>query len=269
MHEIGHVFSYLELLGRTLTTNFVLEEANRRLLGFTEKDKRYKVIREIENEAKIHIKETDALVNSQSTAEITTVVISESINNSYSEIGVNIYDERAFEMLADQFATRHGYGKDLVMFQDKVLRLVSPSHYYDSAKRMRVRAVNTFSALLLSPLLIGLLAAAAMGVVKFGTSNYDTPKKRLEVVRNDINRQLKEPGLTKDEKVAILNDLEEINKVIASMTDFDVTSVKWLFDLVSRKNNRAINIQQTLEQLANSKLNESLARLKLLESSHV
>lgn len=208
-------------------------------------------------------------MNSQSTAEITTVVISESINNSYSEIGVNIYDERAFEMLADQFATRHGYGKDLVMFQDKVLRLVSPSHYYDSAKRMRVRAVNTFSALLLSPLLIGLLAAAAMGVVKFGTSNYDTPKKRLEVVRNDINRQLKEPGLTKDEKVAILNDLEEINKVIASMTDFDVTSVKWLFDLVSRKNNRAINIQQTLEQLANSKLNESLARLKLLESSHV
>ena len=265
LHEIGHNFVYLEMLGRMVSTNYVLSEAANRLLGTVDKQRKFEIMYEIEEGAGIDITDKEALLPMSNKAGITTVLINDAIFKSRSELGVNIYDARGFEKLSDQFATRMGYGKDLATGLDKLYRLIG----YGPAYRGRVMNIFIQVIKVLLFLVAGILNPFIAILILCSNpldDVYDKPKKRIEGIRNELSAALKAKNLSKRQKLSILEEIDVMDGVTADMTEY-LGVYEWIWGAIypgGRKQRTTIEIQQSLERLSNTRLSESLTRLELL-----
>lgn len=266
LHELGHLFTYMELIGRTLTTNHLLDEAQQRLLGTIDDVTKYKLIKECD--LNTLPKETmDALVKAKDAREITMVIIAEAINNSHSELGANIYDERACEQLADQFMIRMGYGRQYARLTQRTIPM-----YYGFRDRPVSLMTSTLRFLLsvvmvpFIPYVIMFPKALGHRYDRPGGLSYDNTKRRTEVILNEMQASLKESIYSKEDKERILNDIDAIKKVIDGIHEDNYAIFKWIRDIYYARGQRTIDIQRALEDLAKTKLNESLTRLELLEN---
>jgi hypothetical protein len=101
-----------------------------------------------------------------------------------------------------------------------------------------------------------------------GESVYDTPKRRIEVIRADVLRSIRySKGITLEMLKKTLADLDSINKNIDKLNDSATISTllaRWIRGV----GGKSTQIQKLLEDLSASRLNESYGRLKLLESGH-
>ena len=278
LHEIGHAFSYLEALGRGARTNFVLSNAAKELMGTSDKKRKYEILDEIEEASKIKISDRDLVLQSRDEVGITTVLLSDMMVGMRSELGCNIYDYRGFEQLADQFAARMGYGADVVTALDKLFR-----KYGDAAYRGRItfmlievgKGVSFIGAMVAAVLISSVSPAHSIFIVMMGAlilSNnplldiYDKPKRRFEVIKNELNKALKNKSISKAEKLKYISDIDYIDNVLSDMNSRE-SLYAWVWKTVmpwGRKQARSMDMQKALEDLANSKLYTSSAKLETL-----
>lgn len=122
IHELGHIHSYFEFLGQTFITNYLLHETSRVWLGNYPKEKRIELLNGIEKQNNTVIANKDELSANDDPSVVEAIINNSSINVIRSELNTKFYDRRTLEFLADQFAIRHGVGRDLVTAQDKHLR---------------------------------------------------------------------------------------------------------------------------------------------------
>ena len=278
LHEIGHAFTYLEALGRGARTNFVLSNAAKELMGTSDKKRKYEILDEIEEASKIKISDRDLVLQSRDEVGITTVLLSDMMVGMRSELGCNIYDYRGFEQLADQFAARMGYGADVVTALDKLFR-----KYGDAAYRGRItfmlievgKGVSFIGAMVAAVLISSVSPAHSIFIVMMGAlilSNnplldiYDKPKRRFEVIKNELNKALKNKSISKAEKLKYISDIDYIDNVLSDMNSRE-SLYAWVWKTVmpwGRKQARSMDMQKALEDLANSKLYTSSAKLETL-----
>jgi hypothetical protein len=259
MHEIGHCMSYLELLGRSVTTNYVLQEATKRLLNCGDKEQKYVIIKNIEEASDIRISDKQALANANSKHDITLIIVSDAIRNTPSEMGNNVYDERGFEQLADQYVSRMGYGRHLATGLDTLLSTHGHPDYLHPVAYYFLQVINV----IYTPIVIPFVVIFSINPYE---PEYDEPKKRLEAMRTDSIRLLKHPKITSDRKAQVLADIDHLDKVIANVKE-RAGYYGWIWDNLiptGRRNRRSMDMQQKLEELSSSKLNVSVARLEQL-----
>ena len=260
LHEIGHIFSYFELLGRVITTNYCLEEASKQLLEVKSEDLKYKIISDMERITGDKFTDKSVIAAAKNKTELTVLVLNESILSSISSMGVNLYDMRGFEQLADQFSSRLGYGRDLVTALDKLNRLFHPSDYWSTPIYFIVFILTAYHSLTF------LLFYILSNHFKQGMYTYDTPQTRLNVLESEQRRVLDRGKLTLDEKKEVLRTLTLIKKLKSQVKDRKFLGGNILKVLVpsGRVAHRSREVQKNLETLSSSKFKDNLLKIEIM-----
>lgn len=267
LHELGHLFTYFEYLGTTVHSSHVIAAAAKAVMEIEDQAERAVVLKEAQQVLGVEIPDTDRLSMTPKAARsyaTQTVLISAYAEKSRSEMGTNVYDARSCEQLADQFATRHGAGKELVTALDKLYR----SYSHRSTLSMAEHVILEVGKMIL--FLCGLFLLTIPLVLWLLVSNptrkiYDDPQARVRLVRQQLNEELKEKGLPDSRRVALLSDIAICEEIEGSLDD-KRTVLEFIWTTVMPSGRAAANqelVQKQVEDLLNNQLFVMSAKLKV------
>ncbi|AXH70838.1 virion structural protein [Vibrio phage BONAISHI] len=275
LHEVGHWLGAYVWMGRTLATNYLLTDFTLRVLEVNDEDKKYRII----NEAKKKVGRSNDIfqhaadLNSFDQAQ--TIIIGSEIKESRRELGLDIYSVRGWEQIADQYASRWGYGKEVIDLLDNMYASegMTPSFIRYERVASEIWAI-LFSASLLTTgvatggilsILSGSLIFAGMICPTHQEEEYDDVKKRFQVIRKDMVGRLKETDDKEGQRI-ILKKLDAMQETVDKYSD-ELSLFKFMqkhFGFINgRRIHRNITTQKLLEELANSELNVLAARLEV------
>lgn len=266
LHEIGHVFTYFEYLGTNITTNYILQHTTRQMLDTREIKRKYQIIEDTEKALGIEFDDTDALVREQNQTVIQTVILRQVVKKRYSELDSHTYDMTAWEMLADQFANRHGAGRDLVTGLDKLHRTAGSVVYKNIGGYLATEAFKMLLLVVSTPLSLGLIPFLALFVIDPNEDLYDAPEARIKRLRRDMVDALKDQDASDDYKQQMVQDIEVVDKVLEEMQDRK-TFLQTFWTTVwprSRHNYKQLKFQQELEMLVQNDVFVKASKLKTL-----
>jgi len=242
MHEVGHIFTYLEYSHRLMmqTTDFLDSlhhdlRANKSPL----------------NAIKLSYKkssESDKIDESTGVASACVGIMSDYLNGG--NFGDNTYSNKDSERLADQFAARFGLGGSLVSALRKTPKDAPDSGREYSETTDTVLSIAAFSVIMLfllsnaimlfgvggGMLAAGGVAATVSGFVTYGIYNivscmtnagidasyrYDSPKRRMVRIKREAIRQLRQEDITAPERDALLEVIDSMTGAIDHSHDSD------------------------------------------------
>lgn len=266
LHELGHAWTYLELLTVNIYTNQALLTARDTFLNGSPVSK-VNLLRTM------GVKGTtiEQVENFDEDTYIATVATraSQRIDDLRKDTKRTLYDRSSSEYLADQFATRMGAGLHLIKAMDK-LTTDNPTYYKYRMTSWSVSIAKILGAALLAGPHI-LVSAGVFGLLfsmydkgrAYG-GEYDTLPDKFKRIKHQLIDSLKDPNVPTELRKATLNNLDEIDKLISEKN----TSIKlgrfvlWLTSSTRRDSFRYKKAQQLLEEMANNALYASAARLK-------
>lgn len=280
LHEIGHLFTYYEYITRQHSTNQVLAGVLRSVFNGDSIKEREFVFEQAgilmggdKNTFKDIVKQDDTRV-------ISTVVYSKHVEMMKSELGTDSYDYTACEQLADQFATRHGYGRPLiealetlgVMFGSTTGKI--PEFWSGLMQIMSMIFMISFSILSLISGHVGYFiffgALPLLTLLGSGASRadytYDILKTRYLRVREQMIQRLKDKRIKKEETELIIDSIERVDMIIAKTYEERLPLDK-IMDFIFPKNKRvraSVVLQRQLEELASNDLFLKSAQLKTI-----
>lgn len=277
LHELGHAFYACYYSDRTDRTNQVLASMVRHLNNNETGDIDYIYREAIKISSKIKKEEIDKMMNGPRTVASTSFfkVVSEIVRSQTVD---DTYNETAFEQRADNFASRFGYGKPLILSLEK---MSVGSDEKSLLVRTCVHFLSLTSTILLCIFLgLSILVMNFSGIIVFGfyttilfavnredvrDYTYDDLKIRYLRVRQDIVDQLKE---IKDDKEVVKQMLENIYTIDEAIKSTSV--VRTLPAIISnfifsgaRQAVSSIKEQQLFEALASNDLFVKSAELRL------
>lgn len=303
LHELGHIFSMLECLDKTCSSNAVLTELDQRLRSGLEPKERAVVL---EKAGKALGFERDVIEDATKTNNdkvALTIYIGNTLRNIRTSSGDSFFDINTWETLADQYAARHGAGKALVTgldkghtgnVSDRDIKSGISYFLFEVLKVMRMVLMlgNGLPATVLSGgglagvligatslaagglpfLLYGALAAiiglAAIITTPSGDGTYAAPLERLTRVRQQLVEQIKRMQVKtapRSVQQQLLADIATIDEVLAAYKQ----SSDWFntvagFLSSSFKNRHAsAKFQKELESLAMNDLFVKSLELKV------
>lgn len=266
LHELGHVFTYFEYLGTNITASYVLQHVSRELLGTREVKRKYKIIQEGSDALGIQIEDPDALAHTQNETVIQTVLLREVVKKRYSEMDSTTYDMTAWEMLSDQFATRHGAGRALVTALDKMYRTHRLAEYKDTKGYLMTEAFKLLLFIISIPLTFAIVPFLLLVVIDPNEDLYDKPKSRLARIQRDMIDASKNRDTDADYRKQLVEDIEVIDKIMAEMEERRTLLEMFWITLRprTRHNYQQMRFQQELEMLVNNSLFVKSAKLNTL-----
>lgn len=268
LHEVGHMFTYMEFLTRTVTTNQVLAGLVRATDKSVAKDKREIAFVKAAELLEMDASQKEALVGANSQKELCCIVLDCSIQRSVSELGVSLYDVNSCEYLADQFSTRMGGGRHMVSYLDKLYRDygIEPkgaSSYFMTVFKtiINVAAFLFFSALTAGiPILVLALLISAQNKQH---NIYDNDKARFTRIKQQNIERLKNTALSKEQKLSLIEDNEAIDRIAKVYQDElnFIEKAAYYLRPDYRKAHKFELLQKDLEALASNDLFHMSAKL--------
>lgn len=268
LHELGHCFTYMEMAGRTLTTNQVLAGMLRVNDGTRSADVRETVFAKGRDLLKMNKEQREALLNAKGDAEVTAIVLDSAITLSRSELGFNIYDHVACEQMADQFCTRHGAGRPLVVALDKLGGMDTGTFGSWQGIVNNVMSISlTLFAGIVFPLGVGLCVLFLLAI----TSEHHIPEHnndlaRLNRVKHEINERLKNQDISVHEKKSLLKDAETVAAIASRYHDTLgwVQAISYMLRPNYRNGRKFQILQNQLEALGANDLFAKAAKLSTI-----
>lgn len=264
LHELGHVFSYLEALGEMVSMNGILSAICREVTSGVSEERKLALLTETERVLDINIDRKAELAKLNDADGYQVVILEARVRESRSALGSDVYDYRWWESASDQFATRHGAGKALATGLDTLMRDMGSSSYWSGP---RFWFTEAFKWLVVAPFLFS-FATIPYLVILFSWcplyNDYDNPGERIARIRREMQGELKSPAITPVRRKKILEDLDVVANLEKDINDRKTLFYRlWtVFNGRMRAQDRQIAIQQTLEELANNDLFVSAARIK-------
>jgi hypothetical protein len=188
---------------------------------------------------------------------------------------INTYNGNTCEQLADQFAARHGAGRELVTG----LARLYDNYGVDIRMSHKVQFVADLvgSSLYAGAILvmlgvappIGLLFTALMAFVVFTAepdNTYDQMKDRCVRVRNDMMEQIKKRELDKNELKILTDKVQFMDDFIHGMSSYQTLFIRFL-NIVRplwAENKRQYDLARELETLVSNDLFLASAKLRTL-----
>lgn len=279
LHELGHAFNACYYSDRTDTTNQVLASINQRLLdrrGSDDIEYVYQEVSKITDSVKKE--EIDRFLNGNriiaGTAWFKIVV-----GIIRSQMKNDKYSETSFEELSDSFASRFGYGKQLVIGLDKLyegalekspvaMKFVYLLQFITVAAFASVIAITiTSTAAFGTGLILAVLSFFNVYVSGEAYQNYtyDELKDRYVRVRQDLIEQLKTKSLDKVAVKQLLESIYTVDEVVKTITPYK-SILNRLSNLLFSTNRDAlasIEAQKLMETLASNDLFVAAAELKV------
>lgn len=273
-HEIGHIFSYMENLNRTVAANIILEASVKDLKGTNPINVNYSIVANLQDRLKIKFKEDiKALSQERDTEKLRTIVITETIREIYgNRYESSLYDHTTFEAASDQFASRMGLGIYLARAINKME--LSGNRLISKRAQSYALLAATTAAIIFKPLIGAWYLGtqfALMGLSLLDSNfhpelnNYDNPMDRLSRLRLDMIGRLKADKSGGDPAtVALVKDIDEIEHMVKQHKEgFSVfLSLANLIWLPFRRKKDLKEREQYLEKLANNDLYVSAFKLR-------
>lgn len=283
LHELGHAFSACEYSDRMESTNLIIQDVCTRIATDKENTKQSYIYQEITKIDKtVTEKEIDNLVNgSRIVAGYTwyKVVVEGTRQASKSQMYQAKYDQTAFEQVADNFATRFGYGRELISGLEKII---------DSGgveKSATVGTINTLIEIACTVIIVGAIIGSAgagfvaapvfysllLGLVLYGSGEnvrdytYDELKIRYKRIRNEFINMLKQANLSKAETQMLIDNVAFTDNMINSTIQYESVYRK-LSNLLlpgNRDAKNSIKEQQFLEEMIHNDLFLKSAQLQV------
>lgn len=298
LHELGHLFYTYEYADRLETTNQILANVSKELLS-DKKEKNLKYIYTELKSIKQDLKESDVdvLVNGRRT--IAGYFLFKTIIGSInSQSGARHYDKTSAEQLADNFASRFNYGRQLISALEKldtdntleksqnfeIFNALLMTIRFAIITAIRIGGLRTLYPILsrLSPFIMGFMMGnlvfqitLSIGMVILNTVfageskknyTYDDLKIRYQRIRNDYIESLKNLDLSNSDLKKIIQDVDYMDKIIKETYQY-----KSIYDLLAnilfssdRQALKETKEQQLLERLVSNDLFLQSAHFKTL-----
>ena len=283
LHELGHAFTWYEQSARTESTNQVLQNIAGELFSKKENKNLSYVYKELTDSLKISKEEAEQIINSQNQVIMGVRLFSAVTAYTASQLETERYSETSSEQLADQFATRFGYGRQLITALEKLYKFYGSGEYNSIARAIAylleasiftvaiLSIVSILSGFISPPILVALFYSGLISLAigfnsseSFKDMTYDSLKDRYLRVRKELIAMLKTNMTTEDKKLIISN---------ISITDAAIKEIKehkailsYISDLLP--SNRKIKddryYQQMLETFANNDLFLKASQFELL-----
>ena len=287
LHEIGHLFTYFEYMSRTVTTNQVLSSLYDTLSVNKLSDERAGLIQSAAHALSFKGElDKDILEETDSRKLVIKLM---RICFIGSETGSSKYDEASSEVLADQFATRHGYGLPLALYLAKISqesmsqsKIGRTAMYISESFNFAVTlgsgtiiagvgvagtaglAVGVFSGIL-AFVIIG-LAATSFNTTQDRFYTYDPFPTRLKKIKEQIIQATRQPGKSKSEITLLLEQIKSIDAFIKYSVDtsFLMNTIADFIRPFNKSPAANIALNRRLEELASNDLFVGAAKLKTL-----
>ncbi|MND14864.1 hypothetical protein D3C81_483420 [compost metagenome] len=268
LHEVGHLFTYYEFLGHTLTTNVILHAATQSFFKSDDVLKRTQILDETCKALDISLDDPEALVKCTNKEVFQTVVLRKAVLEAKSSLGSGIYDITATEALADQFAVRQGAGRHLATGLDKIHRHYGggPS-YFSTAVHVMATIVRVilFFALIIPTFGLVFLILLFNPAIKV----YDEPEARLARMKRELVASLKDKTLPPQQRKALVDDIDAVDALLAKIDDKRGLMELFYTSVLpsGRRQYQQLRFQVELEKLVNNQLFVTAEKLTNLKYS--
>jgi hypothetical protein len=275
LHEIGHAFTWYEFADRLMSTNQILSE-----IAFEKENdpkKREYVLRELSAEWGMGIKDMEDIQEEDNRVIFGFRLFKKFVKVVNSQLKNAKYDQTSSEQLADNFASKFGYGRELIEALE---------HFYIATPEKSsfiyfLTFIFEFIFFQLGgvcALIIGLTAApVALFFALFcillniflGENyidyTYDKLKMRYKRIRDQYIDLIEKIKLPKDEMVSVVADIHHIDAIIKDTRIYTgpVSLVANFLSSANRSAKESILMQQLLEELAHNDLFLKGAELKI------
>ena len=271
LHEIGHVFTFLECLMQTATMNMVLVSANQALAKTTEMNHRLQLVFETELALGVKVEDKESLARPNIKPDTFNAVFLKAAMDPTlrSSAGSATYDLRSSEFLADQFAARYGAGRALVTGLDKMMRAMGGQHRRSLATHIAVQAIWTVYyglQLVATPIAGAIIIVLLLIFANPEAKVYDDPAERLLRIRNDLVQSMKDPSLPAKTREQLVKDIELVDKAREGVVDRR-SYFTYIWMAVSSKRReqfKQMRFQQEIEGLVNNEFFVKSQQLKNL-----
>lgn len=275
LHEVGHLFTYYEYISRTTTTNQVLAALSRGYAKADSIDERGTLLISAKKALQLKQEGIDDLAKSANIEVVASVILTNLVEKSRTELGVNIYDLNSWEYLADEFAARHQAGRHLITGLNKLYIGSNHMSYRTNGQYLFMEALKiavTIAGIMSAPFIGGwsllpILYGYGMFCADSDVIIYDEPEARARRVKQQLIECLKDKRLSKDDITRINEDIKMIDEILAVVKD-KRQLIGILYDNISAKGRKArasVVLQQQLETIANNALFAKAAQFKAIE----
>lgn len=257
LHEIGHIFTYLELLWMTTSTNHALDDVVSELKGEKDETVRIKLVEKTKEKLKIKNLDAATVAKQKNKEVIQSIILEAAVEDTTSLTGSIVYEFRNSEFLADQYAVRQGAGRPLASALEKIE--VWSNYAVASRKEWRLRhyifsVLDTMLDTLAAPTYLMLLAIPGLDY-----KLYDDPKERLTRIKQQMVNGLKDEKLSPETRDEILNDLTTVQMCIDRLREGDASAPIFMAlyrRLTSKRRDQEsqLQFQKQLEALASNDL---------------
>lgn len=264
LHEIGHYMTMCEMLDRTCGTNQILASIDRCLKNSTDVKTRDMILQYGGEALELEDRVIQQAKESKDDSIATSIFVIEATRNlNYrSDQSKKYYEQNHPEYTSDEFAARHGAGRDLITALDK---LYSSAIFGLSVIEKRSTAAYIGMEVLKVALLVaGGWASVATGITFLisaplafmlsdssdaGEPVYDGPIGRLNRIRAQFVEQAKSPTLNREIAKQLLEDVRVVDGLMAQYTQRR-DLISFLSDTLSFTGNvKNRNYQKDLEKL--------------------
>lgn len=281
LHELGHAFHGIEMSNRLATNNQVLANVSQALhadKAYSKKDYIYKELKSINS--KVTEEDIDALLSDKQVVpgvKWFDVVIG-SVNQQLED---NKYDETSFEQLADGFAARFGYGRQIVEGLESLYRVYPTAETNETIYKFE-RMSEWVTLIGLGLLLGASIVAGAVGALLLSTmaismslflhnsrvdyKTYDDLKIRYKRVRQQFIARIKEVKLSNKELKEIIDEVHTLDNIISETRVHTPlwTSISNFFFRTGTRAEQTMANQQLTEELVLNDLYLKSSELKVL-----
>lgn len=275
LHELGHAWTTIEYLDRLSSTNEALLTV---CDAFLSGDKHLYEI-ELNKVSKKLFSKEEALNNLKDVTDlkvISSVILTTELKTRKSDLGTPYYDSVSCEYLADQFVSRHQYGKYLVSGLDKLYGYFNPEKNIGVSILTDITAIIFFGVVSYS-FVIGSPTVVIFAIFYYylvfvsnkitnGEPTYDNLKTRYRRILNQLVLDLKNKRYSKDQIKDKLDAFDKVSTYIENTIERDTVMTRILTLLLpgETKAKKGLDLQRDLEELASNKLFVQSAKLRTM-----
>lgn len=263
-HELGHAFTNCIYFGRASTTNLILAELYARWRKMP-KSSRYSIISSLEKSKSIQ-GDNSRLANTEDPDLVVVSITNNHFTTLASEVGEDIYTKRGCEALADQYAARLGFASDLALALRDIGDMGTTAQVYIYRS---LRGILTFAFLWSAPVILALGLVGLVFILELlapeAGDEYDTGERRIEVLENELKRQLALDHDSKTRNILLqsLSSIREMDAKDYTLSTFHLELLRLVMPGTRARHNNMI-LQKKLEDLTASELYVSKAKLEKL-----
>ena len=206
LHEMGHLFTFVEYLLYATKINTVILTRTQDILSIpnSDPDKRIAIIEKDADLKKLPSIYKEDLTVATKEDSVATIIYKGMIEEVNAFAGMNYYSNRYAEQAADLFSVRNGASIEISTFLKK-LGSRNPSKTHNIIDDV----LATIFSLGLAPIL------EALGLVFIGRAEdlYDDPQQRVNIIRQEYINRLKDTTDPEERKMLlkVINELKEIS----------------------------------------------------------